>query len=100
MKVYLAQVKCPNNHCVLGGAAEFEEDAQKIEAFGKLVMLEFEWLIKRGALNRKCEICNSTIFGVHVEATGFQTMEEAAPHLAASEAAQLATVQMLRASRN
>lgn len=99
MKVYLAQLKCPQNHCVCALAGEFEsdEDANKL---GPGVLGMFETLIESHVLNRECGICHSTDLHVHIDRTRFQTMEEARPALKQMEEAQAATAAFLRSMKN
>jgi hypothetical protein len=97
--VYIAQLKCPNNHCVIGVAHAFEtaEEAQQLEP---LVMGTFRHGVQAGVLNNECGLCHSTTLHVEVKPTAFRTMEEARPMLREEERKQAMTAQAIKASRN
>jgi hypothetical protein len=99
MKVYLAQLKCPNNHCTIGCAGEFEslEAAQALKA---RVQEWFAVLVASRTLNNECGLCHSTDFHVEIAPTVFKTMEEFQPVAREEEARQMALADHLRHSRN
>ena len=98
-KVWIAQLKCPSNHCVLALYGEFESGDQALYLVHQLGM-GFAEAVKRGLLNQKCDICQSTDLTPHLAATVFRTMEEAKEPLAEAERAQLETQRFLKAGRN
>jgi hypothetical protein len=99
MKVYLAQLKCPQNHCIMALAGLYGslEAAQALEP-----MIE-EWkeaLFRSGVLNLECGLCKATVLHVEITPTIFQTLEEFQPAARAEEKRQLMIAQMLRQSKN
>jgi hypothetical protein len=100
MKVYIAQLKCPDNHCVLALAGEYEslEDA-KVELAVRLGAT-FGGLVRDKVLKRECGICHATHLHVEITATIFTSMEEALPELQAAEQAQAEFRAGLKRSRN
>lgn len=99
MRVYIAQLKCPANHCVVAAVDAYETRADA-EELGRLVMERFKQEVDRGALNYECGLCKSTNLHVDLQPTIFKSREEARLVLRRAEAAQLATAQMLKESRN
>ena len=95
-KVYIAQLLCPERHAILAFAEEFDTLAEAEEVLGKRV----EEVRASAMLNPWCGLCNSRNLSVEVRPTIFRTIEEARPELHASEAAQLATSQFLKATKN
>jgi hypothetical protein len=100
MKVYLAQLKCPSNHCVLALAGVFEslEDAQA--ALALRLGTTFGGLVRDKVLNYECGICHSTRLHVEIAPTVYASMEEALPELKAAEQAQAEFRAGLKQSRN
>lgn len=98
-KVYIAQLKCPNNHCVVGMAREFDS-AKDADVLATMLWGGFEAAIALGAVKRECGICLSRDLRADVAATRFKTMEEAEPFLRQSERDQAETAALLRGSRN
>jgi hypothetical protein len=99
MKVYLAQLKCPSNHCVLALAGEYEslEAAQALDAQVKQAYRE---LVACRAINDECGICHSSQLSVDLAVTRFATMAEAQPWLRAEEKAQTESAEFIKRSRN
>ena len=97
--IHITQYLCPQRHAIL--AAAWDDAAQTAEE----VLEEFKQRVERlhnsGALRRRCEICCADV-PLHFEdgVTGFRTMEEAAPHFAAQQAAQMLTREFLKRGRN
>jgi hypothetical protein len=98
-KVYIAQLKCPQNHCVFATAGEFD-DPDKANDLALLLGFEMGRLVISGALKHECGICKSTELKVEIGATRFRTMAEAEPFLRQSQADQIATAAFLKAGRN
>ena len=98
-KVYIAQLKCPSNHCVLAAAGEYESQEEAGILSYKLGQ-EFTRLTASGKLRHECAICKATDLNVQVAPTIFRTMEEAAPFLAESAIAQAESAAWLKGSRN
>lgn len=97
-KVWIAQLKCPNNHCVCAVAAEImPEDASGLEA---TLWSGFEHLVETGKAYRECGICKSTSLHAEVRRTIFNTLAVALPAMEESQRQQMATATFLRESRN
>lgn len=99
MKVYIAQLKCPSNHCVVAKAGEFA-NSKLAESLGTELRLLFDLMVARGALIYECGICKSKDLHVQIAPTRFRTMEEARPFLNRSEVEQIASAEFLRGGRN
>jgi hypothetical protein len=98
MKVWIAQLKCPNNHCVVGMAAEITEDeAADLEA---KLWSGFRSLVDAKKLNYECGICKSKNLHADVRPSMFDTLEEAKPALEESQRQQIATAEYLWRSKN
>ena len=98
-KVYIAQLLCPQRHCVLAAAGEFDSPEDALSLAYKLSQTFGEACIA-GLLNHKCELCGATDLKVEVAPTRFRTMEEAREPMAQLERQQGATRAFLRSSRN
>ena len=97
-KVWIAQLKCPDNHCVVALAAEITEDqASDLEA---KLWLGFHHLVENGNLNHECAICKATMLHMEVRVSQFNTLAEATPVLEESQRQQIATAQFLRSAKN
>ena len=97
-KVWIAQLKCPNNHCVVAVAAEItDEQTTALEA---RLWLGFNHLVKIGKLYYECRICKVTKLHVETKRTNFTTLALALPTLEESQRQQLATATFLRQSKN
>ena len=90
MNVYIAQLLCPARHCYLAGADEFE-NPQQAEILRLLLQERFDKMIASEGFNPWCHLCKSRKLHIEIAKTGFQTLAEAAPHLAAAQMAQLAS---------
>lgn len=99
MTVYIAQLMCPSNHCILAvyGEKESYQQALGLEA---IIWSSFENLVATKALNRKCDLCGATTFHVHVAPTMFQSMAEAAEPMREQERLQALTRALFRGMRN
>lgn len=97
-KVWIAQLKCPENHCVIATAAEIPDGASNMLAL--TLEARFNELVEQGLLRRECGICKSQKLHVEVNRTIFDSMEQAAPALQESHRQQLATAEYLKASKN
>jgi hypothetical protein len=98
-KVYLAQLKCPDNHCVLAAAREFETP-EEAQVLGTLLMERFGVLVAAKQMNYECVLCHSMQLHVDIQPTVYRSLEEALPHLRAEEERQALTARMIRQSRN
>ena len=97
-KVWIAQLKCPSNHCVVAVAAAIaDDDTAALEA---KLWAGFNRLVEGKKLNYECGICKATKLHAEVKRTGFDTLELAIPMLKEAEAQQLATATFLRQSKN
>jgi hypothetical protein len=99
-RVYIGQLKCPSNHCVVGVVGEYEQDDEAKAALSLALGLMFGALVRAGTLKNEYGICHSTHLLVHVGASRFATMEEAAPFLRELEERQRFTRQYLEGGRN
>ena len=100
MKVYIVQLKCPNNHCVMGLAGEFETDESANAALSYAIGEMMGNAVKEGLVNYECGICHSHQLRPQVAATRFTTMAEAKPHLDQAEKDQMASAIAIRAMQN
>ncbi|HEX4545737.1 MAG TPA: hypothetical protein VH110_05215 [Candidatus Acidoferrum sp.] len=98
-RVYLAQLLCPERHAFLA-AVDVYENEKSAEELGVKLLEEFNHLVAQHFMKPSCALCGASEFHVEVRRTGFRTMEEALPSLKASEAAQLLTQALWKASRN
>jgi hypothetical protein len=99
MKVYLAQLKCPQNHCVFAVAGEYESD----EAANELALrLGFEVgaMVKAGEIKHECTLCLATALRVEIGRTRFATMAEAEPHLRENQDRINRSIAFLKAAKN
>lgn len=102
MNVYIAQLKCPSNHCILAAAGEYETE-EAAQVLWHKVKKRFDDLIERKLADPGCGLCGSRIFHVDLMKTRFETMEEAKPYLIESGLRQTATSLIFKAlhdSRN
>lgn len=99
MKVYIAQLKCPGNHCVLAVAGEYENE-EEARILAHRLDQEFGALVARRVLKPECGLCKATELGVEVRPTRFATMQEAVPYLRAEEEKQTRRFHAARANRN
>ncbi len=97
-KVWIAQLKCPQNHCVCAVAAEIADD-QTAQLEAKL-WAGFNHLVEVGELIYECGICKATRLHVETKRTSFATLALAVPTLEESQRQQLATATFLRQTRN
>jgi hypothetical protein len=97
-RVYIAQLKCPQKHCVLAISGEYESfDAAAILAY-RLGRMMSE-LVGHKMLNHECGICKATDLNVTIGRTPFRSMAEAEPHLRQCEEDQRASAEWLKRSR-
>ena len=92
--VHILQVLCPSRHCLF--AIAYEEDKQSHESAKEQAHMVFD----EGLINPWCGICGSKVLRLEIGRTKWKTMEQAAPHLAEAEAAQLATRAQMERERN
>lgn len=99
MSVWLAQLKCQNNHCIIAAAriARDEDDAREL---ANQVSRGFERMVSIGALNPYCGLCRSKEFWVDYGPTPFRTLEEASGPLSELQAKQQLTAEAVRKSSN
>jgi len=100
MKVYIAQLKCPANHCVMALAGAYDTyEAAHMELSFQLGHA-FGTAVREKLLNNECGICHSTNLRPEVAATRFTTMAEAKPHLEREEQAQAESAAAIRAMQD
>lgn len=89
-RVWLAACLCgPNRHAILATAAECSREAAT-HTLRDGLKETIGLLLRDRALNPWCGICGSENWHYEVGATPFRTMQEAAPALIVSEAANIA----------
>ena len=98
-RVYLAQLKCPSNHCVLACAGECSTAAE-VEALEVNLREAFALMTETEVIDAWCGLCKSRDLHVHNAATPYATMAEAETTLRGLEREQRATAEYFRAGRN
>ena len=99
MKVYICQLLCPERHCVLAAAKQYEH-ATEATALLTAVEQQFQEMVADKTLNPKCDLCGSTQLSYELKPTRFSSMEEAVPVLLELQEAQRQTREYLKGSRN
>jgi hypothetical protein len=97
MKVYIAQLKCPNNHCVIAAAEEYGS-VEEARALISGVEKKFRDLVKHG-VNNHCGVCGSNVLHVELAPTTFRSMQETTPYLVKKQQEQIEIAMFLKASR-
>ena len=98
MNVWLAQLKCPENHCVSAVACELPDaESGRLKS---VLMDGFNQMVEHGLVNRECGLCKSKDLRVEIAKTIFHSMEEAMPALEEQQRQQMATAEFLRSTRN
>lgn len=98
-RVWIAQLKCPNNHTIMGAAAVCS-DGGAAERLRSQLLANFAYAVAVGVFNPKCGLCNATAFHVDLGATKYATMEEAEAPLMEMERANMETALMMRGRQN
>lgn len=98
-QVWVALLKCPENHSILAGAGVYESETEA-RGLERMVLQEFDRLVREGKLNRECGICKGTRLDIHLVQTRFKTGLEAEPFLRQTEGVQRASAEWLRRSEN
>lgn len=98
--VWIAQIKCLNNHCIIAAVDEYGVEIEQALPLAQRVMDEFDRLVKEGVAKRACSICGETVFATQLARTGYHSLEEAKPALMESHRRQLATARFFRENRN
>lgn len=78
--VYLAQLKCPSNHCVLAAVGEYEDD-EAAKALGTSLESALAQAVQEKLLRASCALCGAHLLGLSVGRTPYRTLEEAEPVL-------------------
>ncbi len=94
MAVHILQVLCPSRHCLF--ALAYEEESETDES----ARARAEDVFATKVVNPWCGICGSRQITFEIGKTRFKTLQEAGPHLAEQEAAQLATRKFLEKEQN
>lgn len=97
--VYIAQLLCPQRHCISANVSVCQSD-EEINNLTEHTHTGFAFMVEKKLLNPWCGICGSTSLRVETARTKFSTMDEAMPHLKASEKAQQQSAAMLKAEKN
>jgi len=93
--VYLAQLKCPTNHCVLAAADEYEDD-EASKALGVILEQTFIDLVAKNPGMGLCVLCGARVFEVTIGRTPYRTMAEAMPTLKYLEHRQRLTAEYVQ----
>ena len=98
MRVYIAQMLCPDRHCMMATAGEFtsQHDA---EVMGPALQEFVDSMVEQKVLNPFCGICQSRTLRIEVRSTTFTSMAEAEPVLQRL-ATEQAVARMLATRRN
>jgi hypothetical protein len=96
--VYIAQLLCPQGHCLLAAADDCASDADA-ERLKRILSERFLGLVKEGVAKPACRICGSEEASLELARTGFHTMAEALPYLKESERNQQASASLVEAWR-
>ena len=97
--VYLAQLLCPERHCIVANA-RFCSTPQDVESLASELRAAFAAGIKNKLWNPWCGLCRCMALHVETGRTAYATMKEAAPALKAAAEAQRVTAEFLKAGRN
>jgi hypothetical protein len=98
-RVYIAQLLCPQRHCILAAAEEFDT-AEEAESLRKTLEGMFDERAAERPGIKRCALCQSTDFHIEIGRTTFRTIEEAKPVLFLEEARQYLTQMWLKMQRN
>jgi hypothetical protein len=97
--VWIARLKCPNNHAILAAAAE-ALDGETPEDLVASLASKLADLTEKKILNPWCGLCGSKDLRIHLDRTGYHTMEEALEPLTELQTQQAAMQQFLHRRRN
>jgi|SRR5215471_21730210 len=93
MSVYIAQLKCPADHCIIAAYGEFASDAEaSVLAYRLGEKSKSLW----NGIPAPCGLCGGAEFYVEVGKTRFNTMEEAEPVIRRLELQQSETALRVR----
>lgn len=95
---HLAQMLCPNRHCIMAVGYETEEHQEYQQRLCSAVALRI--LLKQ--IEPRCDICGAVYESWHVESRPlkFNSLEEALPYLKQCQEAQARTREAMRKLRN
>jgi hypothetical protein len=96
--IRIAQLLCPQRHCIL--ALAFDDRAYSDKWAANELVARFFANVEQRILNRQCGLCGSTQLRAEVGVTRFANMAKAAPFLAQCQVDQLRTGLRLRAENN
>jgi hypothetical protein len=87
MRVYIAQLLCPQRHAIMASSAEAETEHDAQQKAIQPLREQVEQLLATGQINPWCDICGASKGSWHYEVgrTRFRTLEEALPALSALE---------------
>jgi hypothetical protein len=91
--IWITQCLCERRHCMMAGAWNDAEMAR--EQGIRKTRETITGMIERGLIDSRCPICQSSKFHYETARTKWQTLEEATAALAASEAMQRGTGDLL-----
>lgn len=97
MTVWLCQCLCEQRHCMI--AAAFDDAVLPPAKAEEDTRIGFESMVAADPKNRRCRVCLSEKFHYETRQTPFKTMEEAIPALARTQAANIASGDMIEAIR-
>src|SRR5215831_19908498 len=100
MKVYIAQLLCPQRHTILALAGEYESLEAATAQLSEWLEAAKQKLLESRNLDPWCGLCKSRDWHIEVGTTPFRSMEEARPALKQAERDQQATATYLKSTRS
>jgi shikimate kinase len=88
---------CEQRHCMIAGA--FDDAVMSVAEAEAQTRAGFEHMVASGMTEARCRVCRSEVFHYESGRTAFQTMQEAMPALAQSQAQNVASGDYLEALR-
>lgn len=95
-RVWLAQMKCPDNHCILAASAEVEDRAEAEEFLSAPLQAAVDNALNEKVLNPWCGLCGAAAdtWKIDLQPTAFASMDEAMPVLKEVEAANHRAIEL------
>lgn len=96
-RVWIAQCLCPSRHCIL--ATAFDEAVTSVLTAKAGLAVAVDYAIGAGEIDPWCGICRSPAWTIEAAPTPWRSLQEAEPHLRATEQDNLRTRDYLKAER-
>lgn len=96
MKVYIAELLCPNRHCLMAMAGEFEgENYTRLEARLQKAMLR---AIETNMIKPVCAVCDAPheVWSIETKITKYGSLADAEPEMRREEREQFAVAMVCR----